>query len=185
MPHQEESGLPPGEADAAGLSPDIDHYPDPSWAGSVFVRWPMLVLGWLMLAAVALNFANIIGRYVFHRAIVWTEEILIVWLGWSVFIAVVIVTYRGDHLAMDIVSKNLPMRWRLANNLVMTAVFAACLAFAVVQSAKVVLLMIKTGQTDPMMGMPLWVPNLAIFVGFAGSLCALLMRARSYVTGRF
>jgi len=185
MPNHEEPGLPPGEADAAGLSPDIDQYPGQSWADSVFVRWPMIVLGWLMLAAVALNFANIIGRYVFHRAIVWTEEILIVWLGWSVFIGVVIVTYRGDHLAMDIVSKNLPERWRLANNLVMTLVFAACLVFAVVQSAKVVLLMIKTGQTDPMMGMPLWIPNLAILAGFSGSLCALLMRTRSYVTGRF
>lgn len=159
--------------------------PPPSLAEAIFVYWPMEVLGWSMLCAVVLNLANIIDRYVFRHAISWAGEILIVWLIWCVFIGVAIVTYRGEHLAMDIVSKNLPPRWRRANNLVMTAVFAACLVFAIVQSARVVWLMIETGQTDPMIGLPLWVPNLAILAGFAGSLCALLVRAKSYITGQF
>lgn len=154
-------------------------------AETVFVHWPMEVLGWSMLGAVALNLANIIGRYVFHHSISWAGTILTVWLTWSVFIAVAIVTYRGEHLAMDVVSKNLPPRWRAFNNLVMTVVFAVCLGFAAVQSARVVLLMFKTGQTDPMLGMPMWFPNLAILAGFAASLCALLIRAKSYLTGRF
>lgn len=154
-------------------------------ADSLFVRWPMAVLGWLMLSAVALNLANIIGRYLFARPIVWTEEILIVWLTWSVFLGVAVVTYRGDHLAMNLVSANLPRRLRIANNLAIAVLFFACLVFAVVQSSKVVHLMIKTGQTTPGTGVPLWVPNLAIRTGFALSLCALLVRARSYVTGRF
>jgi len=157
----------------------------PPLADALFERWSTQLLGWLMLAAVALNLANIVGRYVFGWAIVWTEETLIVWLGWSVFIGVAVVTYRGEHLAMDLVSASLRGGWRSANNLAMFAVFAASLAFAAWQSSKVVLLMFKTGQTHPSIGIPLWLPNLAILAGLALSLCALLLRARAYIAGRF
>jgi C4-dicarboxylate transporter DctQ subunit len=152
---------------------------------ALFERWPTELLGWLMLGAVALNLANIVGRYVFGWAIVWTEEVLVVWLTWSVFIGVVVVTYRGEHLAMDLLSASLSGRWRIANNLLIFVAFAACLAFASVQSAKVVQLMLKTGQTHPSIGLPLWIPNLAILFGLAASFCALLLRARAYVSGRF
>jgi C4-dicarboxylate transporter DctQ subunit len=138
----------------------------------------------MMIAAVGLNFVNIVDRYVFGQAIVWTEVVMSVWLAWSVFIGVAVVTYRGEHLAMDLVSASLPARWRKANNLVMFAVFAAALAFAAWQSAKVVALMIKTGQTHPSIGIPLWVPNLAILCGLVLSLCALLVRVRAFVAGR-
>ena len=137
-----------------------------------------------MLAAVALNLANIVGRYLFGWAIVWTEVVLVVWLAWSVFIGVMIVTYRGEHLAMDLVSSGLRGRLRTANNALMFAVLAGCLAYAAFQSAKVVLLMLKTGQTHPSIGFPLWVPNLAIFAGLALSLCALLASARAYIAGQ-
>ena len=137
-----------------------------------------------MLAAVALNLANIVGRYLFGWAIVWTEAVLAVWLIWSVFIGVAVVTYRGEHLAMDLVSASLRGRWRAANNLVMFVAFAGCLAFAAWQSAKVVALMFKTGQTHPSIGIPLWLPNLAILAGLVLSLCALGLRARAYVLGR-
>lgn len=137
-----------------------------------------------MLVAVALNFANIVGRYVFGWAIVWTEVILVVWLAWSVFIGVVVVTYRGQHLAMDLVSGSLPGRLRTANNALMFVVLVACLAYASFQSAKVVLLMVKTGQTHPSIGFPLWVPNLAILAGLVLSLCALFVSARAHIAGR-
>ncbi|HZM36328.1 MAG TPA: TRAP transporter small permease subunit [Burkholderiales bacterium] len=150
----------------------------------MFDRWPAQLLGWLLLAAVALNFANIVGRYVFGWAIVWTEVVLVVWLAWSVFIGVVVVTYRGQHLAMDLVSSGLRGRLRKANYALMFAVLAGCLAYAALQSAKVVLLMVNTGQTHPSIGFPLWVPNLAILAGLALSLCALLVTARAYIAGR-
>ena len=137
-----------------------------------------------MLAAVGLNLSNIIGRYIFGWAIVWTEVILVVWLGWSVFIGVVVVTYRGQHLAMDLVSKGLRGWLRTANNTLIFAVLAGCLGYAAFQSLKVVMLMVKTGQTHPSIGYPLWVPNLAILAGLVLSLCALLVSARAYIAGR-
>jgi len=137
-----------------------------------------------MLAAVALNFANIVGRYVFGWAIVWTEVVLVVWLSWSVCIGMMVVTYRGQHLAMDLLSTSLGGRLRTSNNALMFAVLVACLAYAAFQSAKVVMLMVKTGQTHPSIGFPLWIPNLAIFAGLALSLCALLVSARTYIAGR-
>jgi TRAP-type C4-dicarboxylate transport system permease small subunit len=150
----------------------------------LFDRWPAQLLGWLLLAAVALNLANIVGRYVFGWAIVWTEVVLVVWLAWSVCIGVMVVTYRRQHLAMDLLSAGLRGRLRTANNALIFAVLAACLAYAALQSAKVVALMVKTGQTHPSIGFPLWVPNLAILAGLALSLCALLASARAYIAGR-
>jgi TRAP-type C4-dicarboxylate transport system permease small subunit len=150
----------------------------------LFDRWPAQLLGWLMLAAVALNLANIVGRYVFGWAIVWTEVVLVVWLAWSVCIGVMVVTYRGQHLTMDLLSTSLRGRLRKANNALMFAVFAGCLAYAALQSAKVVMLMVKTGQTHPSIGFPLWVPNLAILAGLVLSLVALLVTARARIAGR-
>jgi TRAP-type C4-dicarboxylate transport system permease small subunit len=150
----------------------------------LFDRWPAQLLGWAMLAAVALNLANITGRYVFGWAIVWTEVVLVVWLFWSVFIGVTVVTYRGQHLAMDLVSASLRGRLRTANNTLIFAVLAGSLGYAAWQSTKVVMLMVKTGQTHPSIGFPLWVPNLAILFGLVASLCALFVSARARIGRR-
>ena len=50
----------------------------------------------------AINIANVIGRYVFDAPVSWAEEVLSYMIIWGVFIAVGAITYQGNHLRMDL-----------------------------------------------------------------------------------
>ena len=62
----------------------------------------------LLIAAVLLNFANVIARYAFGRPIVTAEEILQFANVWIVMLAGAAVARLGIHLRMDMVSHALP-----------------------------------------------------------------------------
>src|SRR5580700_11316146 len=62
----------------------------------------------LMLIAVALNAANIIGRYVFFSPIASAEEVMLFLLVGTVFLGNAIVGYEGKQLRMDVLLHMLP-----------------------------------------------------------------------------
>ncbi len=59
------------------------------------------LLGTLMLAAVAINFANVVGRYAFSAPIFWAEEALVFMNVWCVLLGAGIVAHANAHLRMD------------------------------------------------------------------------------------
>ncbi len=67
-----------------------------------------------LLVAVALNFANIIGRYVFFSPIASAEEIMLFLFVGTVFLGNSVVGWRGQQLRMDVLLHALPPRWRRA-----------------------------------------------------------------------
>ena len=69
----------------------------------IFVRVPHIVAGILFFVAAAINFINVIARYVFSDPIFWAEEVLIFLVIWAVFVVAGSITYRGGHLNMDLV----------------------------------------------------------------------------------
>ena len=48
-----------------------------------FVALPRAILGALMLAGIAINFANVIGRYLFGQALFWAEETMVFITIWA------------------------------------------------------------------------------------------------------
>ncbi|HKD25861.1 MAG TPA: hypothetical protein VKC66_08065, partial [Xanthobacteraceae bacterium] len=68
------------------------------------IRYLVLVIQGLtavmMLIAVALNAANIVGRYVFFRPIASAEEIMLFLLVGTVFLGNAIVGFEGKQLRM-------------------------------------------------------------------------------------
>jgi TRAP-type C4-dicarboxylate transport system permease small subunit len=64
--------------------------------------------GVLLIASVALNFANIIGRYFFHSSISWAEEAMLFLMVGCVFLGSGAVTWSGRHIRMDIIVRLLP-----------------------------------------------------------------------------
>ena len=151
----------------------------------VFDSIPRAVISLLLVTAVIINFANVIGRYVFDHAIYWTEEILVFLLLWTVFIGMVSVTYNGAHLSMDLMSRRLS-GWpkRMLRGVVALSLIA-CSAVVVVQSAKVVLVLAGTGQVSVAASVPMVVPHASILVGFALVGLATIVRFRAYLTDRF
>lgn len=82
-----------------------------------------------MLAGVLLNLSNVIGRYAFAKPIFWAEEVLVALTIWGVFLGAAVVTWRGDHLNMDLFSSRLSGGVRLALNALTALTLAAVCAF--------------------------------------------------------
>lgn len=151
----------------------------------LFVKLPYLITGTLLLVATAINFANVIGRYVFATPIFWAEEILVFIVVWSVFVAAASIAYRGGHLSMDLFYTRFRSLWKKIINGAVAVLFIACGVFVVLQSYQVVSLHIRTGAVSLAAGAPLTVPHSALLVGFAIMVLAVLCRVRAYVNGKF
>ena len=70
-------------------------------------RLPLTLAAFLLLAAIAINFANVLARYLFLASIYWADEAMVFLVIWSIFLAAVAVTYDGSHLTMDLFSTRL------------------------------------------------------------------------------
>ena len=150
-----------------------------------FVTLPRWILGMLMLSGIAINFANVIGRYLFGRALFWAEETMVFLTIWGVFVGMAAIAYNGDHLNMDLFSQTIRGRWRTALNAVVAAALLACCLFVAAQSVQVVWLFASAGQISVAAGIPKAIPHAALAVGFALTALAVLVRIRSYLAGKF
>jgi C4-dicarboxylate transporter DctQ subunit len=150
----------------------------------VFVTLPRWVMGMLMLAGVAICFANVLARYVFGYALFWAEEVMVFLIIWGVFIGVAAAAYERAHLSMDLFSRTFRPGVARAVNAALVAVLLACAGFMIVQSWQVVTLFYQGGVTSVSAGVPKWMPHLAIPAGFALMALAVLARLRLYLFGQ-
>ena len=81
----------------------------------------------LLLSVFGLMAAQVIARYLFGRPIAWGEELARLALIWLAFIAAAFVMADGRHIRVDVVSRRLSRRGRLALECVAgAAVLTAC-----------------------------------------------------------
>lgn len=155
----------------------------PAAVRHAIVTIPRVIIGAVILVGIAINFANVIGRYVFLEPIIWAEEIMIYIMVWTVFIGAVLVSFEGQHLKMDFFSIMLPSPWKEAVNLVATVAVLAVCAFVVPQSWTVVELMWNNDQRSVVAEIPMVVPHFALLLGFVLVFVAVAVRFRSHVRG--
>src|SRR4026207_676919 len=107
-------------ATTRSLSPDMSTDQKQSKSKKIeeiaFIRVPHVVAGILFFVAAAINFINVVARYVFSDPIFWAEEILIFLVIWAVFIVAGSITYRGGHLNMDLVYSGMSPFWKRVIN---------------------------------------------------------------------
>jgi C4-dicarboxylate transporter DctQ subunit len=153
--------------------------------GRLFARGIDVCLGLLMLAGVALNFANVFGRYALGAPIFWAEEVLVALTVWGVFLGAVLIAWRGEHLAMDLFSARLAgMPRRVLNGVIALAMVLVC-GYVAMQSWRIVELFVQTEAVSAGAGIPKAIPHSALLAGFALVAVAVIVRIRAYVTGRF
>lgn len=153
---------------------------DPA-ARFVFVTVPYVITGTLMLVAIAINFANVIARYVFDAAIFWTEEVLGFLMIYSVFIAAVTIAFNGDNINMDLFYSKFSSATKRAVNLFVFIVFVASCIFVVVQAYKVFALHLRNGSRSVAAGIPTALPQSALVIGFSLMALAICYRWRMYL----
>jgi TRAP-type C4-dicarboxylate transport system permease small subunit len=151
----------------------------------IFVKIPHAIAGTLLLAAIAINIANVVGRYVFSAPVFWAEESLIDILVWGVFIAAGSISYAGNHLSMDFFTAKARAPYRAFLGGLIVVLTVTCAAFVVTQSLQIVSLYYRSGEVSMGAHIPLVLTHSAVLVGFTLMGLAAIIRVRAYVTNNF
>ncbi len=123
----------------------------------------------MMLAAIGVNFANVVARYVFLRPFPWAEETMQFLAVWLVMLGAAVITRNREHLRMDALLVGVPSRVRRGLEAFNTLVAVAICVYVVVQSAQVVQVLTSTGQRSVIARLPMNQMYAAVLLGFGFS----------------
>jgi len=132
--------------------------------------------GICLISSVAINFANIIGRYFFSVSIPWAEEIMLFLMVGCVFTGCCAVAWEGRQIRMDVVLRAMPIGLRnfltLLSELVLiaTAITLAVIAYPVISQ------LAAFDERSQAANFPLVIPQAMVPIGY--SLMALLVAVR-------
>jgi TRAP-type C4-dicarboxylate transport system permease small subunit len=146
------------------------------------LRWLYIVLGVVMLAGVALNLANVIGRYAVGKPIFWAEEVLVGMVIWGVFFGAAVVSWRGDHLNMDLFYARMGRSSRFVINCFISSVMVGICLFVAWQSWTILQMFHQTEAVSAGAQIPKVIPHSALMVGFLLSALAVIVRWRRWLT---
>ena len=144
------------------------------------VRWLLTLTraaaGIFLISSVAINFANIIGRYFFSVSIPWAEEIMLFLMVGCVFTGCCAVAWEGRQIRMDVIIAMMPAKVRdlfhLLSDLVLIAAAAAVTAFA----WPVITQLAVFDERSQAANFPLVIPQAMVPIGY--TLMALLVAVR-------
>ena len=137
--------------------------------------------GVLLVGSVAVNFANIIGRYFLSVSIPWAEEVMLFLMIACVFLNCGLVGWSGRQIRMDAFVSLLPPRPRAIVELVCElVVVATCLVLAVL-AWPVVSMLAELDERSEAANIPLVLPQGMMPVGFL--IMAFLIAIRLLVRG--
>src|SRR5688572_5661845 len=105
------------------------------------------ILALAFIAAVCLNFANVVGRYGFGRSIAGADEIQIYIMVSMAFIGAAVVSWRRQHLRMDVLVRFLPQGFQTGLRLFEILVLVIVAGFTLVQSWQYSAQMFALGRT--------------------------------------
>jgi C4-dicarboxylate transporter DctQ subunit len=135
----------------------------------------------MLVASVAVNFANIIGRYFFSVSIAWAEEVMLFLMIGAVFLAAPPVGWLGRHIRMDVIVSMLPARFRTVFEVFSDLVTIATCLMVAWFAWPVVTMLAELDQRSAMANIPLVIPQAAVPLGLA--LMALLIAVRLITLG--
>jgi TRAP-type C4-dicarboxylate transport system permease small subunit len=135
-----------------------------------------------LISSVAINFANIIGRYFFSISIPWAEEIMLFLMVGCVFTGCCAVAWEGRQIRMDVIIGMLPAKIRdffhLLSELALIATAVAITAFA----WPVITQLAEFDERSQAANFPLVIPQAMVPLGY--TLMALLVALRLLVRRR-
>jgi TRAP-type C4-dicarboxylate transport system permease small subunit len=133
----------------------------------------------MLIAIVAINAANVIGRYLLSAPIAWAEEVMLYLMFGAVFVCNPAVTWDGAHIRMDVVARALPRGIRRALEAIADVVSFAVAALLVYASVPIVVQLFEFDQRSDAAHVPMALPQGTIPLGFALAALALFARELS------
>ncbi len=140
-----------------------------------------IAAGTMLIASVGINFANIIGRYVFSVSISWAEEAMLFLMIGCVFLGAPPVGWLGRHIRMDVVVSILPAGARKLFELFADLVTIATCVMLVFFAWPMIAMFAELDQRSETANIPLVIPETVVPLGLM--LMALLIAARLIVLG--
>jgi TRAP-type C4-dicarboxylate transport system permease small subunit len=139
-----------------------------------------VLAGVLLLLSIILNFANVVGRYLFNHSIYWAEEVMLFLMVGSVFLGNGVVAWSGRQIRMDVIVNMMPAKLREALNLFSELLFVVIASMMVLFAWPVIRDLWEFDQRSQSADVPLVIPQSVIPVGL--SLMVLLVVIR-LITG--
>ena len=146
--------------------------------------WIERVLAYAFIAAVALNFINVIGRYGFGSSILSADELQIYIMVFMTFLGAAVVAWRNHHLRMDVVVNALPMPLRRLVRMAELAVIVILTVFVLWNSTYYAEQMFMIGRVSDMARVPMWIPHGAVATGFGLMALIACLRLVQALAGR-
>jgi TRAP-type C4-dicarboxylate transport system permease small subunit len=149
------------------------------------VRWLLTITralaGICLLGSVAINFANIVGRYFFSVSIPWAEEIMLFLMVGCVFTGCCAVAWEGRQIKMDVVVGMLPAKLRDLLALFSELVLIATAAVVAIFAWPVITQLAAFDERSQAANFPLVIPQAMVPIGYTlmGLLVAIRLMRRS------
>lgn len=134
------------------------------------------VLALAFIGAVCLNFAEVLGRYVFGRSLMGADEVQVYIMVAMTFLGAALVAWHGMHLRMDVLALKLPAAVRRILRAAELALVATLSSVALLYSSRYVALMHAVDERSNNAGIPLWLIHSLVAAGFAALLIVSLVR---------
>jgi TRAP-type C4-dicarboxylate transport system permease small subunit len=124
------------------------------------------LLGAALIAAVAFNFVNVVGRYILGRTFIAADEVQIYIMVYIAFLGAAVATWRRMHLRMDVLVHRLPRSVQAALAATELALVLVLAGFVLYVSSGYVAQMAGLDARSQNAGIPMWLPHSAIVTGF-------------------
>ena len=134
------------------------------------VRWLLAITraaaGILLISSVAINFANIIGRYFFSLSIAWAEEVMLFLMVGCVFSGCCAVAWDGRQIRMDVLVGMMPEPVRNLLALVSELLLIAAAALVAIFAWPVITQLAAFDERSAAANFPLVIPQAMIPIGY-------------------
>ena len=120
-----------------------------------------------LLVAVALNLANIVGRYVFFSPIASAEEVMLFLFVGTVFLGNSYVGWKGRQIRMDVFLLALPAAWRRWLDVLADVTVIVVSIVIIVVGWPAIQMLAEFDQRSQVAEIPLVLPQALVPIGLA------------------
>ena len=154
-----------------------------NWIGRLAAA-PDALAALMLLALVVVTVVDVVGRYLFRAPIGGADELTVFFMAIGIYAVFPRITWREDHVAVNLVDSVFPKRWIAARQILMNLLAAAFMAVATWR----LWILATRLQGDGEVTMFLRLPKgpLAVFLALACAIAtvALLSNVVRYALGR-
>jgi len=143
-----------------------------------------VIIGYALMFAVGLNFANVVDRYVIGHSILGADEVEVFIMLGMTFLGAAVVAWRKKHLRMDVLAKLFPMPVQIFLRAAEMVLFASLTGVVAVESWSYTLQMFRLGVTSNTAGLAMWIPHGTVMVGFSLMALAVIVRGLLSLRGK-